>query len=134
MVAKAVEDRRSLLMLSFLQAHSLKSIRVKLITIYMLNVSDALLTFWLIGTGYFFEANLLLKKAVFDFDELFLVKILFPVVLLTWLYFRIHSATEKQLRLGKIAVNSVLLLYIFVNILHLVWVGFFLMLEFAYVS
>ena len=121
-------------MLSFLQAHSLKSIRVKLITIYMLNVSDALLTFWLIGTGYFFEANLLLKKAMFDFDELFLVKILFPVVLLTWLYFRIHSATEKQLRLGKIAVNSVLLLYIFVNILHLVWVGFFLMLEFAYVS
>lgn len=77
MVAKAVEDRRSLLMLSFLQAHSLKSIRVKLITIYMLNVSDALLTFWLIGTGYFFEANLLLKKAMFDFDELFLEKYFF---------------------------------------------------------
>ena len=121
-------------MLCYIRAHDQKAIRGKLIGLYALNVSDALLTYWLIGTGYFLEANFLLKSTVFDFGELSLIKILLPAALLAWLYFRIHSATEKQLRLGNIAVNLVLLLYIFINILHLVWAGAFLALEFAYVT
>ena len=119
-------------MLCYLFAYDHKAIRGKLIALYDLNVSDALLTYWLIGTGCFSEANFLLKGVVLNFGEMFLVKIVFPAVLIAWLYFRIHSATEKQLRLGGIAINSVLLLYAFVNILHLVWTGTFLALEFAY--
>ena len=118
-------------MLCYLCAHDHKAIRGKLIALYALNVSDALLTYLLIGTGCFSEVNFLLKGVVLNFGELFLIKIAFPAALIAWLYFRIHSATEKQLRLGGIAINSVLLLYTFVNMLHLVFTGTFLAFEFA---
>ncbi|NCC66565.1 MAG: hypothetical protein EOM14_00015 [Clostridia bacterium] len=121
-------------MLCYIRANDQKSIRGKLIALYALNVSDALLTYWLIGTGYFSEVNFLLKGVVLNFGELFLIKIVFPAVLIAWLYFRIHSATEKQLKPGNIAVNSALLLYTSVNILHFVWAGIFLALGFAYAS
>lgn len=120
-------------MLYFLRAHDQKTIRSKLIALYTLNVSDALLTYLLVRTGCFREANFLLERTVVNIGELLLVKILLPAVLIAWLHFRIYRATEKQLKLGNVAVNLVLLLYTFVNILHLVWAGTFLALEFAYV-
>ena len=118
-------------MLCYIRAHDQKAIRGKLIGLYALNVSDALLTYWLIGTGYFSEVNFLLKGVVLNFGELFLIKIAFPAALIAWLYFRIHSATEKQLKSGNIAVNSVLILYTVVNMFHLVFTGTFLAFEFA---
>lgn len=129
-----MKDKKRMSMLRFLRAYDLKSMRGKLIALYALNVSDALLTFLLIRTGCFREANFLLKGVVLNFGEMFLVKIVFPAVLIAWLYFRIHSATEKQLKPGNIAVNSALLLYTSVNILHFVWAGIFLALGFAYAS
>lgn len=83
-------------MLCYIRANDQKSIRGKLIALYALNVSDALLTYWLIGTGYFSEVNFLLKGVVLNFGELFLIKIAFPAALIAWLYFRIHSATEEK--------------------------------------
>ena len=128
-----VKGRRRMPISRFLRAYDLKATRGKLLALYTLNVSDALLTYLLVRTGCFLEANFLLRGAVFNFGELFLIKILLPAVLIAWLYFRIYRATEKQLRIGNIAVNLVLLLYIFVNILHLVWAGTFLALGFVYV-
>ena len=128
-----VKGRRRMPISRFLRAYDLKATRGKLLALYTLNVSDALLTYLLVRTGCFLEANFLLRGAVFNFGELFLIKILLPAVLIAWLYFRIYRATESQLRIGNIAVNVVLLLYTFINILHLVWAGTFLALEFLYV-
>lgn len=129
----AVKGRKRMPIPRFLRAYDLKTTRGKLLVLYALNVSDALLTYLLVRTGCFREANFLLRGAVFNFGELFLIKILLPAVLIAWLYFRIYRATESQLRIGNIAVNVVLLLYTFINILHLVWAGIFLVLEFLYV-
>ena len=120
-------------MLYFLQAHDLKTIRCKLIVLYILNVSDALLTYLLIQTGYFCEINYLLKGVVVKMGELSIIKMLLPAALIAWLYIRIQHAAEKQLELGNIAVNSVFLLYIFVNMLHLAWTAYFLAAELAFV-
>lgn len=108
-------------MVSFLRAHDFETIRRKLVVLYILNVSDALLTYSLVQTGYFRELNFLLERAVADAGELFILKVLLPAALIAWLYVRIRRATERQLRPGNIAVNSVFLLYVFVNLLHLVW-------------
>ena len=130
--ANAVKGRKRMPIPRFLRAYDLKTTRDKLLALYTLNVSDALLTYLLVRTGCFCEANFLLRGAVFNFGELFLIKILLPAVLIAWLYVRICRATERQLRIGNIAVNVVLLLYTFINILHLVGVGTFLALEFLY--
>ena len=51
-------------MLCYLFAYDHKAIRGELIALYALNVFDALLTFLLIRTGCFSEANYLLKGVV----------------------------------------------------------------------
>lgn len=118
-------------MFYFLQTYNLKTIRFKLISLYVLNVSDALLTYLLIRTNYFIEVNFLLKRAMINIDELFLIKILLPAILISWLYLRIQQATVRELRLGNIAVNLVLLLYIFVNTLHLTWIILLIVIKFV---
>lgn len=118
-------------MFHFLQTYNLKTIRFKLISLYILNVSDALLTYLLIRTGCFIELNFLLKRAMVNIDELFLIKILLPVTLIAWLYLRIQQATVRELRLSNIAVNLVLLLYIFVNALHFMWTILLVVIEFT---
>lgn len=118
-------------MIYFLRTHDLKTIRLKFIAIYILNVSDALLTHLLIRTGYFIEVNFLLKKIVVSINRLFIIKILFPALLIAWLYFRVQQATEKTLRQGNIAINFVLLLYIFINTPHLIWSILFMVMYLA---
>ena len=112
-------------MIYFLRTYDLETIRLKFITIYILNVSDALLTHLLIRTGYFIEVNFLLKEIVGNINRLFIMKILFPALLIAWLYFRVQQTTEKILKQSNIAVNFVLVLYIFINILHIIWLIFF---------
>ena len=112
-------------MIYFLRTYDLETIRLKFITIYILNVSDALLTHLLIRTGYFIEVNFLLKEIVGNINRLFIMKIFFPALLIAWLYFRVQQATEKILKQGNIAVNFVLVLYIFINILHIIGLIFF---------
>ena len=121
-------------MLSFLQAHSLKSIRVKLITIYMLNVSDALLTFWLIGTGYFFEANLLLKKAMFDFDGVISCKNTFSSRAPHLALFSNSQCDGKTAQAWKNCGQFSFVTLHFRKHTTFGLGGIFLMLEFAYVS
>ena len=132
-VGNIIKGRKGRSIPHFLRTYNLKAMRGKLLVLYALNVSDALLTYFLVSTGYFCEANVLLRGAVFHFGELLFIKILLPAALIAWLYFRIYHATERQLRIGNIAVNVVLLLYTFINILYLVWAGTFLTLEFLYV-
>lgn len=122
----AVEGTRRFWVFYSFGVHDLKTVRSKLIILYTLNVSDALLTYLLVGTGYFKEANFLLESIVLNFIQLVFIKILLPAALIAWVYFRIGQANQSQLRLGNYAINLVLLLYIVVNMLHLVWTVSFL--------
>jgi hypothetical protein len=118
---KAENRRIKMSMLSYFQANDLKTIRSKLIALYALNVSDALLTYALVRTGCFKEANFFMRQFVFNFDQLFFIKVILPFALIAWLYFRIEHATRQQLRLGTAAVNIIVLFYMLVDAFHVIW-------------
>ncbi len=119
------------MVLGFFRAYGLKTMRIKLMLLYALNVYDALMTYLLLQTGYFVEINLLLSKSASNIGKMFFLKALLPALLIACLYVRIQKATEKQLKSGNIAVSSVLLLYIFVDALHLIWAICFLAYAFG---
>lgn len=105
----------------FYRAYSLKAMRLKLTALFGLNVTDALLTLFLLQTGNFYEVNFLLSGVTQE-PALFLAyKILLPGFLLGFLGFRLGFASEKQLRTGNVLVSFALSLYGLINLLHLLW-------------
>lgn len=77
-------------------------------------------TLVLLKTGCFIEANPLMVNIVQNLTTSLLVKIVLPAVLLVFLYFRIQKATEKQLRKGNFIINGIVLMYMSINIFHLI--------------
>lgn len=114
--------------MNFLHVYNVNLVRLKLAALYCLNVSDALITYFLVQTGYFYEINFLLKDMVPHAGKFFITKGLLPIMLISWLYFRVRDASERQLKYANIAVNSLLFLYMGVNILHLFWVTLFMII------
>lgn len=110
-------------MVAFMKSYNLVSIKKKFIILYLLNVTDIILTVLLLRTGYFAEANVLMAKAVQDPIASFLLKILLPAILLFYLYLRIRKADDNNLRTSNIAVNISLVIYGLVNLSHLIWIA-----------
>lgn len=94
-------------------------IRLKLLVLYLLNVTDAILTYFLLKTGYFYEANFFLKNIAAHTPEFLSIKILVPGFLCILLSVRLRHATEKQIYLGNIPINIVMMIYILTNIFHI---------------
>ncbi len=109
---------------SIIKTSSLKMIRMKLVALYLLNVSDALLTHFIMSTGYFCEMNVLLTEVVTNTAAFLALKILAPGVLVSLLCIRLSRATERQLKLGNIPINIALFLYILVNLNHASWIAY----------
>jgi hypothetical protein len=107
--------------LAFLKNNSLKLIRHKLLFIYILNVSDIVFTQLLLGTGYFIEANIFMRSLVENQWESILVKTIFVLLLLTFIWFRIGSATERQLITSNKVINVCLIFYFIINFSHITW-------------
>jgi len=105
---------------SFLKTDNLKMIRIKLLALYLLNVADALLTHFMLSTGYFYEMNVLLTDIVTDAASFLGLKILVPGVLVLLLCVRLYHATDRQLQLGNIPINIVLFFYSLVNLNHMI--------------
>jgi hypothetical protein len=83
---------------SALKTRDLGSIRKKLITMYILNVTDIIFTLLLINTGMFLEVNAVMVRIVNNRQLLsIMVKAVIPFVLLLWVYKRMIKATVKQL-------------------------------------
>ncbi|HEY8893103.1 MAG TPA: DUF5658 family protein [Clostridium sp.] len=108
--------------ISLLKTRDLLLIRKKLITIYILNVTDVIFTIFLINTGMFLETNAFMAPFINNRQLLsIIIKIVIPLVLLFWVYQRMRKATEKQLYQSNILINVCLVFYGFVNVSHIIW-------------
>lgn len=108
--------------ISVLKTSDLCSIRRKLITIYILNATDIILTILLVNTGIFLEANMVMAPLVNNRQLLcIIVKVVIPFVLILWVYQRMKEATEKQLYQSNIIINGCVIFYGLINVSHVVW-------------
>ena len=97
-------------------------IKRKLITIYILNVTDIIFTIFLVNTGLFLEANAVMAPLVNNRQILsIIVKVAIPALLLIAVYQRMKDATEKQLYQSNLIINGGLIFYGLINIFHVVW-------------
>lgn len=106
--------------IGFLKTSNLKMIRIKLLTLYLLNVADAILTHFMLNTGYFCEINVLLVDIVTDTVSFLALKVIAPGLLIIVLCIRLHHATDRQLQQGNIPINIVLFFYSLVNLNHII--------------
>lgn len=110
-------------MIAFIKSYNLAAIKKKFLLLYFLNVSDIIFTLLLIRTGYFTEVNILMVKAVESPLASFVIKILFPALLLYYIYISIRDdADHTQLKASNIAINISLTIYSLVNLSHVIWV------------
>ncbi|NLJ97516.1 MAG: hypothetical protein GX321_10230 [Clostridiales bacterium] len=108
-------------MIAFIKNNEVYTIRKKLILLYILNVTDIIFTIVLLKTGYFREMNIFMVKAVQNPMLSFIIKIIFPAILLRYLYKQIYLADKEQLQAANIGILISLAMYSLVNISHLVW-------------
>lgn len=110
-------------MITFIRNYNLTTIKKKFIMLYLLNVLDITFTLLLLQTGYFAEVNFLMVKAVQNPVISILLKVVFPAILLYYIYHKMKEADVAQLKVSNIAINISLTIYSLVNISHLVWVA-----------
>jgi hypothetical protein len=108
-------------MMKLLDRHDLKAVRKKFMGIYFLNLSDVILTLFLLQTGFFYEGNLLMRNVIDNKPLSLLLKAVLPLVLLLLLYRRMKEASIRQLVKSKKIINICLIFYILVNCSHLFW-------------
>jgi hypothetical protein len=106
-----------------LKNSDLNSIKLKLIILYLLNVSDIIFTIFLVNTGVFMEVNLIMAPLVYNNQVLsLLIKIVAPVFLLLCLFYRMRKgATGKQLFQANIIIIFSVIFYGIINVFHIVW-------------
>jgi hypothetical protein len=113
-------------MIAFINNYSLHNMKNKLLMIYILNITDIAFTLLLLSTGYFIEANLLLKNVVQNPTESFVLKVVLPALLLIYLYIRIQKASDKELKKANHFISGITVLYLLINISHLLWCSIFI--------
>lgn len=106
-----------------LKRHDLKTIRLKLAAIYVLNVTDIIFTLYLLSTGIFIEANSIMKSIIGN-DMTFSIKVMLPAILIAYIAVRLSRASDKQLHGANIIVNLCLIFYAAINVFHIIWCSF----------
>ena len=104
-----------------IKKHDLKSIKYKLEILFLLNVTDILLTIILIKTGLFEEVNILMKLVVNNTFLSLLIKIGLVSILLVGLFYRMKTATIKQLKIANKIILSAIFVYGLINLSHVAW-------------
>ena len=110
-------------MITFIKRYEIDTIKKKFILLYLLNITDIIFTLLLLETGYFAEINVIMVKAVNNPAMGLLIKVLVPAILLFYIFKRMKSANNDQLKAANVAVNISLSLYTLVNLSHLLWVS-----------
>lgn len=101
--------------------HGLQSIKNKLIVIYFLNVTDIIFTYILLNTGLFLEVNAIMNRVIDNKALSFCIKVILPAVVIYIVLRRMERATNTQLKLANNLVNLCMILYILINISHIVY-------------
>ncbi|MBE5967128.1 MAG: hypothetical protein E7255_09210 [Lachnospiraceae bacterium] len=118
-------------MVAFIKDYNLDSIKKKLIILYLLNVIDIFMTLLLLRTGFFREANFIMAKLVERPFVSLLFKVIFPALMLYYLYTEIRKVTiseemkpaqvYQELKVSNISINLSILIYSIVDLTHLMW-------------
>ena len=108
-------------MIEFIKDYSLDNIKNKLALLYILNLTDIIFTIILVNTGYYFEANFLMENVIKSYSASFLMKVVLPGILLLYIYLRMQSATEYQLKISNILISFATGLYATINAFHILW-------------
>lgn len=119
-------------MLVLLRRCDLKAIKLKLTTIYILNISDIIFTLILIKTGLFIEGNFFMSQIIGNSSLVLAIKVIIVGALLAILYKRMETATNKQLAISNVFINSCMGFYILINLSHIIWA--FLSFFFFYIG
>jgi len=106
---------------TFRNNYNLKNIKIKLLILYLLNVTDIIFTLLLLSTGLYREANIFMVKVVESIYASFILKIALPAALLMFIYVRMQNATDQQLKKSNLFINGVITIYALVNISHIIW-------------
>lgn len=113
-------------MLKSLTGHSYFDLRKRLTLLYILNASDIVFTFGLLKTGMFEEVNALMVGIVTDPWLSIAIKLIVPAILIIYILFKLEELPNSNLKLCHLFVNTVLLIYIIINIMHLSYLVLFL--------
>lgn len=110
-------------MIGFIKDCSLDNIRKKFTILYLLNVSDIIFTLALLKTGLFKESNIFMANVVKSPLISIILKIIFPAVLLYFIYKKTKEMDYEELRAANIGLLISLSVYSLVNLTHIIWVA-----------
>ncbi len=94
----------------------------KLAWLYLLNVSDYIFTLILLSSGNFIEANPMLNAPINSVWG-FVLKIIVPLMLVTYVHIRTVIAPPVHIRVISILLNIIIGYYAIINAFHLLWLS-----------
>lgn len=108
-------------MLNFIRKYDLSNIKIKFIALYIFNVIDIVFTLALIKTGLFQEANIIMKNIIDNQVLSIIIKVIFPLFILVFVYIRMQKASANQLFKSNIIISICLVFYLLIFISHIVY-------------
>lgn len=108
-------------MYDLLRKYDLKTVRVKLLIIYILNTLDIVFTLILFPTGLFTEKNIIMINIIKNPFYSIILKVFIVGIFIVLLCIRIKKATKQQLFYSNIIINCCLLCYLFIIFTHIIW-------------
>lgn len=111
-----------------LNKQTTKTILLKFSIIIFLNFTDMILTYIGVTTGYCIEVNKLMLPIIDNLVTFPLVKVLLPVCLLTFIYFRMLDATFEQIKKSYKLLNALIVYYVVVNVINICGLLFMVMI------
>lgn len=105
---------------------SLQKLKSNLKLLYTLNIMDLFFTKMLlrIGPNIFMEANKILEPIINGYIPYLLKIFIFGLISIYW-YKRSFFSNEKQLKISIYASNVCLILYLLINISHIIYLVMF---------
>ncbi|MBQ1517781.1 MAG: hypothetical protein IIZ46_06220 [Clostridia bacterium] len=92
----------------------------RLFLLFILNFSDWICTLSLLATGYFEEANPLMKNIIANPLAGFIVKAAMPFVLIMTALYKIKNSDSKQLLIANNICLVGVSVYLLINIYHII--------------
>ena len=109
-------------MKKLLFSNEIKYLKIKMYLLYLLNVTDIVFTYILINTGMFEERNKILIPIINNKNLTLIIKVIFILMLVIYINFRLKKANEKQRFISNIIILIILSFYILINISHIFWI------------
>ncbi|ONI39624.1 hypothetical protein AN639_02405 [Candidatus Epulonipiscium fishelsonii] len=98
---------------------SAKTLKTKVVFLYLLNVFDIIFTLILLETSYFQEANVFMQSIVTSNILSIFVKIILPAGIVFYILYLIKQCDIDKLIFCNVVISISIIFYILVNLNHL---------------